>query len=89
MTKKAVTMLREARVVNARQRRNLKALVAIILNAREALDEGNILRAVALLRGNVKYPPSAAEGLDECPEHKTAPYDYVRICRICGKEQEK
>ena len=73
----------------SRQKRNLKHLVAVILNARKALEGGNVLRALALLLGDVKYPPSAAKGVEDCPNHSNENYNYIKVCVVCGEEVKK
>ena len=73
----------------SRQKRNLKHLVAVIINARKALQGGDTLRALALLLGDVKYPPSAAKGVGVCPNHSNESYNYIKTCVVCGEEVKK
>ena len=84
-TKAAERALKNARTLCNRQRRNMKAYVAVIKNTEKALQAGDTLRALALVSGNFKYPPSMAEGLalDAC-EHKAR--RQVWICQDCGEE---
>lgn len=73
--------LKNARTLCNRQRRNMKAYVAIILQARKALKEEDTLRALALVSGNIKYPPDMLDGLD-C-NHELQ-HRYVQKCKHCG-----
>lgn len=49
--------LKNASALCSRQRRNLKAYVQIIRNVKRALEAKDTLRALALVSGNIKYPP--------------------------------
>ena len=75
----------QLRRLTNRQRRNLKDLTAIILNAKKALGQGDVLRATALVSGNIKYPPSSAIDLDVCPQHGLHAR-FVKMCDVCKKE---
>ncbi len=66
----------------SRQRRNIKHLTAIVLNTKRALEANDVLRAMALVSGNIKYPPSAAKGLDKCPDHGLN-NTFVLTCSTC------
>lgn len=61
-----------------RQRRDLKAMRAILINVRRSLDNGNILRAVAFIPEKIKYPPAE---LTEC-KHELG-NRYVTQCKHC------
>lgn len=73
--------LANAQTLCNRQRRNMKAYVAIIKNTKEAMENNNLVRALALVSGNFKYPPDMLKGLDCDHEFK---YHSVMKCEICG-----
>ena len=64
-----------------RQRRNMKAYIAIIRNTQRALEANDLVRALALVSYRVKYPPDLLIGLD-C-DHKMQ-HCYVEKCMHCG-----
>lgn len=64
--------------VTMRQRRSLKELRAVLMNARLALRDDNLLRAIALLDINLKHPPSEVTDCNHDWVHK-----YVHICNNC------
>lgn len=86
-SKKAEREVARLRTLASRQRRNIKNLVAVILNARKALEQEDNLRLLALLSGNVKYPPAVAKGVEECPQHGDKCI-WVQVCDICGEGVE-
>ena len=66
-TPRVATRLSDTRKENARQRklinrqrRNLKVLTSVIINAQRAIEKGDVLRAVAIVSVPIKYPPAAA-----------------------------
>lgn len=73
--------LKTAKVLCNRQRRNMKAYVAIIKNTKAALESDDTLRALALVSGNIKYPPDLLTGLDCKHEFK---FRSVQCCVHCG-----
>ena len=77
--KAAERALKNARTLCNRQRRNMKAFLSVIHGARVALEDGDTLRAMALLSGNFKYPPGLLEDYTECKH----PDDRVFIRQVC------
>ena len=77
--------LANAKQLCNRQRRKMKAYVAIIKNTKEALENNDLVRALALVSGNIKYPPDLLKGLD-C-EHLMQRC-YVQQCKRCGMFEE-
>ena len=77
--------LANANKVCSRQRRNMKAYVAIILNTKEALTANDSLRALALVSGNIKFPPGILNEDLACEcEHISRTKKWV--CNDCGRE---
>lgn len=78
--------LRNAETLCSRQRRNMKAYVKIILATRRALGKNDVVRALALVSANIKYPPNLIVGLDASSfcEHESR--RQVWICYACGEE---
>lgn len=68
-------------ILAARQRRNLKAYLKIIHQTRKALNDGDVVRALALVSANTKYPPEFVRGLHSTGDHW--------ICTECGCEMEE
>lgn len=64
-----------------RQRRNLKSYLKIIHQTRIALEAGDVLRALALVKGNIKYPPDFVRGLNNHGDHW--------VCTECGNQMEE
>ncbi len=75
--------LKNAKMLCNRQRRNMKAYVAIIKNTQQALQDNDLVRALALVSGNIKYPPDMLQGLD-CKHEFHRTYQYVEKCVHCG-----
>ena len=66
------------RVLANRQRRNIKDLTSIIVGARRAAENGDMVRCFALVSCNVKYPPSAAVDCNHEWVHKS-----IDVCKHC------
>jgi hypothetical protein len=83
--KAAERALKNARTLCNRQRRNMKAYVGIIKTAKLALEDNDSLRALALLSGNIKYPPDLMKDIVavDC-EHVQR--RELWICLNCGEE---
>jgi hypothetical protein len=64
--------------VSDQQRRDLKDLTEIILGAKRAVNNGDMVRCYALLSGYIKHPPSAAVNCKHEFSTRT-----VRICNHC------
>jgi len=57
----------------------MKAFLSVIHGTRAALEDGDTLRALALVSGNFKYPPGMLEGFKDCKH----PEDRVFIRQVC------
>jgi hypothetical protein len=62
----------------------MKAYVKIIKTSKEALENNDLIRALALLSGNIKYPPDLLKALDNPCEHESRRPTW--ICSTCGEE---
>lgn len=67
-------------VLAIRQRRNMRAYLKVIHLTKRALEEGNVLRALALVSANHKYPPDLVRDIAGTPSHW--------ICKECGHAME-
>ena len=57
--------LKQLTATNKRQRMNMRAYIAIIYNTKKALIDGDLVRALALVSGNIKYPPDLLKEEDD------------------------
>lgn len=78
--------LANANKICSRQRRNMKAYVAIIHGTKKALENNDSLRALALVSGNIKFPPGTLVHDSEICECEHAHRREMWICSDCGKE---
>ena len=70
----------ELRKVCNRQRRHNKELTAMIINAKHAAEQGDIVRCFAIISAPIKHPPSE---VTKCEHHHTQ--RHCTICRDCGE----
>jgi len=68
------------KVLAARQRRNMRVYLKVIHETKKALQSGDVIRALALVSANHKYPPDLVRDVYGEPSHW--------ICTECGQAME-
>jgi len=75
-----VTKKLDFQVLSQRQRRNMRIYLKVIHLTKKALQDGDVIRALALVSANHKYPPDLVRDVQGAVTHW--------ICTECGQAME-